>query len=243
MTATATAELKQVDESEKIKLLSMAASHSATTVIWLKNEKFTGNTRIREFNQIQKRLLLPRFEENHEVFQAQIAADPEALCYFCVSDEEFNLFFTSQFRKEESSLLFFDIPKLLYKTQRRSNQRYKIPTGKVLKISFQDPLFPDVLLHRKVLDISVGGLSFLTTEADGAMFAEGIVIENLQFILKTKQFKIRAEVRYFSDTVNGAPRAGTKVGMKFLDLKPTDIETIQKFIDEELKKYYVSVLR
>jgi hypothetical protein len=162
-------------------------------------------------------------------FQAELIKQETSECLFSVSTNSANLFFKAAFLGIDEGGLKFKRPKEVYKVQRRKTMRLTLPESTLMRVDFQDPSFPQKRMQRKVLDISAGGAGIEISPVDKALFPVGSFLEDLQFQLKGKLIKGRAEVRHIK---------GTKLGVLFHGLRVADEQWIASYVFEETRKIF-----
>lgn len=236
-------EFQSVNHKEKIHLLSDAAHQLAPAMVWTLNRGSVFNSRLNLFNQVDKVLRVPAPKPaSLNKFTEELVKFKTKECYFCVSHPHANLFFATKLINSDSEGLYFSIPKELHKVQRRSNYRFQIPIGRILKVEFKDPLFAENILQKKVFDISAGGLSFLTSEADSAMFTKGLVLDELTFTIRTKKIVTSAEVRYTKPISIPSSELEVKVGLVFKSIERAMADLIALYVNDESRKIYINLL-
>ncbi len=225
--------------AEAKKLLKEAAKTFSSTIIWTKNQKHIINTH------------LTLYSETDQVIYTWTPKgfDPEKLlvdlhkmdafeCYFSVSLPQANVFFKCKLKGHDKGGMKFSIPEKLFKVQRRQDVRYTIPDTHVMKINFQDPIFPESILTKKVIDLSAGGIAFHATEVEKSMLHVNLVLKDMNITIHTKELKFEGEIRHVQPISEDDPKKGIKVGIMFQKIKPQDTQTIAQYVFEETRKYY-----
>ncbi len=224
-----------------IKYLSEGAKMTVSTVFWLQGKD----------QHVQSHMV--HLSETDRAFYAWVPKDFDTTgfiqdlkdsghqeCLFSTSLTSANLFFKARFLGHDSTGLKFAVPDKVYKVQRRKNVRYMIPAGYVLKVEFSDPLYPDMLVQKKLTDISAGGLAFNTAAIDVSLYPVGSILTQCKIVIKTRNIQFDAEVRYaqaHQDTSKGA-----KIGLAFKNMLPPDSEFIAAYVFEESRKYFARFL-
>jgi c-di-GMP-binding flagellar brake protein YcgR len=149
-----------------------------------------------------------------------------------------NIFFKARYLGAEKSALKFQMPEKIFKVQRRKEIRYAIRQDYSLKIEFADPLFPDTVITKKVLDISAGGLSFLIPPEEQPVFQQGLILRNMSFVVNRRTIKLEAEIRHCSVYRLRPNKDLVKVGLQFKNIRPGDAQHIANFVFEECRKLY-----
>ncbi|MGZ3699028.1 MAG: flagellar brake protein [Bdellovibrionota bacterium] len=224
-----------------MKLLREGGKTLASAMIWTKNQATVINTHLTLFDDSEKILKawVPTGTDPASLIFA-LKASGSNDCFFSVSLSRANIFFRAPMKgvEEDTSSVVFGLPDKVFKVQRRKDMRFPIPDGWVLKIKFQDPLFSERTVERKVLDISASGLAFIVTDADAAMYQVGMVLKDLTFTVRARTIVAEAEIRHTQTLPSGSKNPGVKIGILFKNLKPADSNHIAQYVFEESRKFY-----
>lgn len=220
-----------------------AAKTFASTMIWTREQRHTINTHLTVFNQTDQEIFA-WIPQNFDAagFMADLAKINQKECYFSISLGRANIFFRTQFLEYDEGGLKFKAPEKVFKVQRRKDNRFPIPDGHVLKIEFQDPLFPESRMIKKVIDLSASGLAFCIENHEASFFVNYTVIKDLLMTISGTKIKCNAEIRHIKAIPSGQRISGTKVGIRFLNISNSDIQTIAAFVFEESRKFYSKYL-
>lgn len=120
-----------------------------------------------------------------------------------------------------------EIPTLIRKIQRRKAARVSPLSTLPLKVDLGDRI------AKKVYDISIGGLCFITHRNNGE-FQKEKTFSNISFALPLNNCKIctKAEVRWFVENAITGHQARNKCGIEFIAMKPADEDAIGKYVSE-----------
>jgi len=174
-----------------------------------------------------------------QAFFAAVSQSPLRECYFSVSLVRANIFFRSEFLDLDTGGLQFRIPNKVFKVQRRNDVRLPILENFAMKVSFKDPLFPLQEMNKKVLDISAGGLAFMITEDESAIFPKGLILKDVTFMIGNRKLTTRAEISNVRELRDDRNKGYHAVGIHFLDLRPGDAQYIAGYVFEESRKYFM----
>lgn len=229
-----------VSPAEAKTLLLDGVKHLASAIIWTKDQKHVINTHLSLVGEADGLLhaIAPK-GFSPEKFMDELARLEDHDCFFSVSLVRANVFFKTQFVGGRKTTLVFRMPQKVFKVQRRSEIRFMIPDGYVLKAEFQDPLFAENRHVLRVYDISAGGCSFLVDPSEKSFYQPGLVLRDLEFTVRGRTIKIDGEIRHISDIPNNV-RLGpaTKVGVQFRNIRPGDAQQIASYVFEESRKFY-----
>lgn len=224
---------------EMLRFLTEGAKTLASAMIWTENQEIVIQTHLTMMSQTDKVFYawLPQ-QLDLKNFIETLDKKGTRDCFFSLSLKNANLFFKTRFKENDTVGLKFEIPIQVFKVQRRSNFRFKIPEGHVLKVEFPDPLFPETVLSKKVFDISAGGISFITYEKDTPIYQQGLVIEDFRFTLKTKLINTGVEIRHAKTFPANSMEQGLKVGVVFKNMSDEQVQWIASYVFEESRKYF-----
>lgn len=228
-----------VSETEASKFLWEAAKTTAAAMVWTKDQKHVLQTHLSRYSPKDKHLyawIPPGFDVPK--FNDEMADLGAKECFFSVSLSRANIFFKTLFLGFDDGGLRFALPEKLFKVQRRKDLRYSIPDGYVMKVQFEDPLFPGQVVTHKVIDLSAGGLAFLVTDNEAPVFTQGLLLKNLAFTLQARRIIADAEVRHLRPFDDGARHVGVKVGALFNSIKESDKQAVASYVFEETRKFY-----
>ena len=161
---------------------------------------------------------------------------------FSVTLARANVFFKTNFKTYDSAGLKFTLPKQMFKVQRRKNARLIIPTTYSIKVEFQDPLFDETVLKKKLFDVSAGGLAFLTASDDTPLYPSGLSLKNFHFNIKHQTVSTAAEVRHISTLSATVAEKTIKVGVIFNNISRHDADLIASYVFDESRKLFSKLL-
>jgi hypothetical protein len=225
--------------AEGIKLLKEGCKTLSSAMIWTKDQDQILNSHLSVFSEATEGFYCwaPK-DFDSKRFIADVYASSNGECFFSVSLFRANIFFRAAFVALDSAGLLFKFPTKVFKVQRRNDVRLPLLDFVALKVHFQDPLFPEKEAIRKVLDISASGMAFLITEEDASIFPPGLILNDFLFRVANRSFKTRAEISNCRKMRDEKHKGYFAVGVKFLDLRPGDIQYIAGWVFEESRKYF-----
>ena len=230
------------DASEMVRYLVEGAKTLAAAIIWTQNQEDLIQTHLTTFNQVERALFawMPK-DFDLKKFIENISKRQSDECFFSVSLPAANLFFKTRFLGHDSTGLKFLTPEKVFKVQRRKNVRFNIPEGHVLKVEFQDILLPDVFHKKRVVDISGGGISFLSAPEDAAIYQTGVIIKSMRMTIRLKQLVFDVEVRH-TKPFETYKEKFVRVGVAFKNLNANDSALIAGYVFDESRKYFARFL-
>ena len=208
-------------------------------MIWTKDQKKVIFSHLSLFSEAEKVLYawIPKDIDPHQ-FMDELAQAGTKDCFFSVSLMTANIFFKARFIGSDAGGFRFEIPEKIFKVQRRKDVRFAIPPGHVVRVEFDDPLFPEKRYSKKIIDLSAGGLAFIADPSEDLVFQAGMILKNITFSVKNKTFKVEAEVRHKRLLPDNSSTKGLKVGLQFKDLRAGENQLIAQYIFEESRKFY-----
>lgn len=212
-------------------------------MIWTKNQEQVINTHLSLYSDAEQVLYFWKPKEfDGAKFTEALAKSGATECFFSLSLTRANLFFKTSFVGHDSGGIKFRFPKQLYKVQRRKDLRFPIPDGLVIKAEFNDPVFPDKQLTRRVIDLSAGGLCLLISDSDAPLLPTGLVLTEISLNINGRTIKCAGEIRYVRPLPPDSKHTGFKLGVLFQNLRPGDQQHIASYVFEETRKYFSKFL-
>lgn len=236
--------LSEFDKFERIKnplevesVIQETTRGLGAAMLWTKNQSLVINTHFKLWSKTDQRLYAhvplgvtgPGLEDHLRRVGSQ-----EVYC--SVSLTRANIFFRCTYTGWDAAGLIFSVPKEVYKVQRRNDLRFSIPEGHVLKVTFEDPTFPEKQMTRKVIDLSAGGLAFLVPETESAFFVQDQKLKGLSFRIKTRDITTQAVVKHKAPLSPNTRLPGVKIGVAFDRLSAGDQQWIHAYVFEETRK-------
>ncbi len=230
------------DSQEINRYFTECIKHFSSANIWEKDQSEVIHTHLTLLSKSEQIFYawIPK-DFNLKQFIIRLQANHHE-CIFNVSLPYAQIFFKTSFAGHDSAGLRFHIPQTVYKIQRRKNARFKIPDQYVLKVEFKDPLFPEISQKKKVIDISAGGLAFLTAGKDLTVYQPGMLISELTLKIYQKRIISAAEVRHAKFLPNQPDDKNVKVGVLYVGLKSTDENLIASYVMDETSKHFAKLL-
>jgi hypothetical protein len=227
------------DLAEALKMVKEGAKTLSSVMIWTKNQEQVINSHMGVYSDAGQCFYCFKPKEiNPAQFMDALAKSGEKECFFSVSLLRANIFFKAQFMGFDAAGLQFKLPTKVYKVQRRKDLRFPVPDGMLIKVDFKDPLDPETVLSKKILDISASGLAFLVLDDEAPVFVPGLTLNELSFTVRNKKITIPAEIRHAKKLGADARSKGFSIGVFFKDIRPGDAQHIAAFVFEESRKYF-----
>jgi c-di-GMP-binding flagellar brake protein YcgR len=211
-------------------------------MLWTKDQEHTLNSHVGLFSEAMNTLYvaIPKGFDAR-AFLDELKAKGLKEVFFSVSLTRANIFFKTELNGADRAGLVFAKPERVYKVQRRRDLRFRIPDGMVLPMEHADPLSPASALKRKVIDLSAGGMGFLVSYDDEAVYAVGLVLKDLHFTIGGRPFTLDAEIRHVQPLPPEGRFPGVKVGVSFRNIRESDSQWIASFVFEQSRRYFTRI--
>jgi c-di-GMP-binding flagellar brake protein YcgR len=235
------AELIPVPEKEAHQLLAEGAESLSSTMFWIRDQKVHIRSHLTVFDRDNKTLQVFRpLDLDLPKFLEELKKAPEQNVYFNVSLLQANLAFKAPLLKADDHELFFGLPiaDRVFKIQRRTELRFIVPDGQVIKVQFKDPFQKDLKHSKNILNISAGGIAFLIAPEDEASCQPGILLKDVTLTIQGRTIKVDAQIRHTTLLKDGRNKGEIKVGVLFTNIKPEDTQFLASFVFEEHRKIY-----
>ncbi len=183
-----------------------------------------------------------RPDESFQVssFLDELASTGSRECYVNLVNDRVKVFFKSQIIELREGKLFLDLPKNLFRVQRREFFRFKIPPGHVLRVEVKAPL-SDETLSLKVIDVSAGGLAFSVKKPHSDDFIAGMQLSSLRFTLNRRAVYCEGFIRHVrSMKIEGEDVQ--VVGILFHRLREEDRKWVDDYVREQTRRMLAKLL-
>ena len=232
-------EFQPIENPEEARgLLREGTKTLSSIILWTKDPKRVINTHMSVFEPKDKTFhcWIPK-DMKPELFMDELAQTGSADCYFSVSLTTANIFFKAKYMGFDAGGLRFQEPTRIFKVQRRSDARFPIPDGLVIRVELQDPLFPELKMSKKVLDISASGMAIVVADNEAPLFHEGLILKDVNFSVRNRKIKVDAEVRHTKQLPSDSRNPGIKIGILFKNIREADSQWLAGYVFEESRKY------
>ncbi len=218
-------------------MLREAVDSRASVLIWVKDAELTLNSSLVLLSAEDQAIFatVPKSLESSKLGEVSDA-------YFSISLLRANIFFRARSLGPDKLGLKFALPQQVFKVQRRRDLRFVIPDGHTMRVEFQDPLFVENRITRKVHDLSACGCSLIIDGEDRPVFQPGLVLRGLKLRIRDRCIETDAEVRHVAPFPEAMRIKGVKVGLKFTSIKVSDSDKIAAYVLEESRRHYLKFI-
>lgn len=137
-------------------------------------------------------------------------------------------------RSAKSSALQCDLPREMYRFQRRSSFRVRTAGRGTPTALLRHPSIPDMQLGLRVLDVSIGGCALLLP-GDVPPLAAGLEIRNVRIELDPET-RFDAHLRLHHVTAIQTQSRASRLGCEFMHVQPQAQRALQRYIDQTQKR-------
>lgn len=225
----------QVENPLEIRrLLSKVCDDYVRAVVWLKGKGTLFNSFVTDPSSPKNGLFLniPADIGSEIVKQLEQSQTEECFINLFLKNKA-ALCVRTRFLSCEPHSFKFSPPDLVLMAQRRRRLRLNILGGYAVDVSLLDPSTVSSITKRKMLDLGVGGLSFVASDRDSSSYRRGMYLGRVEFVIRGRKFSVCAEVAHSN---------ATKIGLRFVAIDESDAEHIVAYISEHLAQYDQSEL-
>lgn len=160
------------------------------------------------------------------------SAEVTALAYLDNIRLQFDLDGLVLVSDERESCLRAQLPRLIYRFQRRQAYRVQPTTSLYPVVSLRHPAIADMHLRLRVLDVSAGGLALLLPRdvppIEAGLVLAGVVVE----LDRDTRFEVQLRLQHIA-----APGPqGSQIGCQFVELSPMAARALHVYIDQTQKR-------
>jgi len=214
--------LGQLKEQNVYVHLSAPGGGSYTTTLW------TVDTQ-------QRRLSLAADAAQPAVRTLIDAGEATAVAYLENIKLQFDLQHLVLVHGASASALQAELPRVLYRFQRRESFRVRTPASAAPTATLRHPSIPDMQLALRVLDVSVGGCA-LALPPDVPSMAAGIRLADVHIELDAEtRFVATMTLQHVSGGM-GSTQPGQRLGCAFAKLDGAAQRALQRYIDQTQKR-------
>ncbi|GEM_PF-1557996 len=235
------------DEALIAKLLEALGRHKVPLTFWFKEQSLRFESDFFQYLQHLKKLLirLP-IEVGEAAFSGAIKAQGTPQIFASFQIDTVNYFFKTDVLELMAPDAFrIEIPKEIFKLQRRANLRIPFKRHEAPKVSCIHPdaankkaILDSDLMQFRMLDISAGGIALAVPTEQQEHMGLGRIIKDLRFQLKGTELNCTAIVRHHKAAENEQGKTFIRVGLQFTTLRPQNEKAIAQFVLEESRRMF-----
>lgn len=236
------------DEAVIGKVLDIAHRHKPLVTVWSKNQSIRFETKVNSYLPNFKRLGLqfPVTMNEVELLEALKQQGSDLMASFQI--ETVNFFLKTQYLDMPNPhTIQVQIPKQIFKMQRRSHLRIPFTRSTAPALTIVDPrkehepggvIKPSDLLHFRIIDLSVGGLAVAARTEDKDLFNMGSKIFDMKFKLKGHEITTNGVIMHAFETLSDQKKPMLQVGIRFVNLQANLERIIAQFALDESRRLF-----
>lgn len=235
------------EASSILKILETITRHKVPVTVWFKEQSLLFETYFSEYLPNLKRLsLFLPLSVGAEAFSAALKQQGSMgiLISFQVDTVQYFGKITV-LNVMPPDAIRVEVPKEIFKLQRRANLRIPFKRQDAPKVSCTHPsaerkmaLADSDILHFRMLDISAGGMSIAAPMEQKDVLAIGKIIKDVRFHLKGTDISCSAVVRHHKGAENDQGQPMLRVGLQFTSLRPQFERWIASFVMDESRRVF-----
>lgn len=232
------------DPKEALQCFLQASKLVAKVLLWTEQRALSLQTHLVAVDQVGQTFTTWIPKNKHEQKKMELlVAQPPPFVFFNLPLPQTNLFFRAAFLQHQPSTgTTFALPEKVFQVQRRSYERLTLKEGHSLSVELPALPIPEGLQRKKLVDISGGGLAFLTDPLEMNDYWVAKLIPELHLRLSaTTVIFAQAEVRHRELLLPPAAHQ-LRVGMQFTQISADAREQIESFVAKENLNYYARFL-
>lgn len=221
------------DEKEILKQLKVAAKSNARCVWWLRYGPLPRNSKVTHLHPGKKILTLSvPIGITPERILSEVRSAGGAHLLLMMPNFGIISFNVSGVQLDKEGLQV-EIPNEVFELQRRKGVRYQIPLGYELNVNFMSPTPPHDRVVRRLLDISVEGLSFYVEPGEKALFSPKQVMKEFYFAVRQRAMVVNLEIKHIAPLENHPLAPGFRIGGNFKKISEEDSDFLSNYIAEQ----------
>jgi flagellar brake protein len=216
-----TAILKQLVDSGVPVSLSGPDATGYTTVLWT-------------VDAAQRRISFSADADSPQLQRLIEASEATCVAYLDAVKLQFDVNHLMLVRGAKVCALQGEIPREVYRFQRRGGYRVRTTDRGSPTAFFRHPQMPEMQLGLRVLDVSIGGCALLVPE-DVPPLSAGVEIHGARIDLDADS-RFDADLMLHHVTAIQTPSRGVRLGCEFMHVAPSTQRALQRYIDQTQKR-------
>ncbi len=231
------------DEGTRLRLVREGARNQSAATLWTPGRTIVLRLRILEFD-IQKNLFRTSLPDGPSLKRVLAILSSDSGVFFNVELADTHILFQTTLKEfdHDNGILSFNNPEAVYKIQQRKHPRLIIEKPSSVRAFHDDPLQPGRSIQRRVVDLSIGGMSMRLFFGEERHYRIGQSLNSIRLQIGQKFVPCSGQIqniRVFKHP-NGASEL--IMGITFLEMTEAAQSTISTFVDRELLKLFGRML-
>ncbi len=225
--------------------------HRKQTLItcWTANQKMRFETTVTQNFQNLKRISIqfPVTISEAQFLEAIQSVSPPRLMASALVEHNMFFFKFDYIDPNLPYILDFHTPIEIFKLQRRETVRIPYQRKFAPRVSIFDPsqkfdpkrtLYPQDLMHFRVLDLSVKGMGFAAAKNETELFRVGRLLPYITFKVRGTELRTQGIVRHNREDFNDLKKPMLQVGVQFHHTNPEVEKRLTQYILEESRRAF-----
>ena len=213
--------LKQLTTDSTPVILSGPGAIGLTTMIWT-------------IDTTQQRINFSADADNPHLQRLLELEEATCVAYLDSVKLQFDVEHLVLVRGNKTCSLQADLPREMYRFQRRSSFRVRTIGRGTPTALLRHPSIPDMQLGLRVLDVSIGGCA-LMLPGDVPPLSAGLEIRGVRIELDPDT-RFDADLLLHHVTLIQTPSRGSRLGCEFMHVQPQAQRALQRYIDQTQKR-------
>ena len=213
--------LKQLATDSTPVILSGPDATGLTTVVWT-------------VDSVQQRINFSADADNPHLQRLLELEEATCVAYLDSVKLQFDVEHLVLVRGNKTCSLQADLPREMYRFQRRSSFRVRTIGRGTPTALLRHPSIPDMQLGLRVLDVSIGGCA-LMLPGDVPPLSAGLEIRGARIELDPDT-RFDADLLLHHVTLIQTPSRGSRLGCEFMHVQPQAQRALQRYIDQTQKR-------
>ena len=228
---------EEIKEQDTVKdVFNVAFKRGLPVTFWLRDKLLQFEAKIASFNKERVYIELPHFirEEDWDAAYAKAKEGDAARLFGTVSMQKTTFFLKLLINERELRTVKCYYPMSVFKLQRRQNFR--------ARMSYAKPTFITVTgKEYRLIDISVGGMSFAAPVDEASRFAAETKLADLSFRLLAREVRADATVKHVMRTQDEAKKDILKVGLQVTKMLPEQEKIVADYVAQETRNLFSAI--
>lgn len=227
---------EEITDSDTVRdVFNVAFKRGLPITFWLKDKLLQFEAKVSSFNKERVYIDLPHFirEEEWDTAYKKLAGSEDFRLFGTVSMQKTTFFLKLLVADREARTVKCYYPLSVFKLQRRQNFR--------ARMSYAKPTFITVGgKEYRLIDVSVGGLSFAAPVDEAARFPAEAALPGLTFRVLSRELRADGVVKHVMRTQDEAKKDILKVGLQIT--QPQDHEQIvAEYVTQETRRLFSTI--
>lgn len=224
----------RIEQPREIALLMRQLADAVVPVVLAGPEAVGFTTVLWSVDSAQGRLSFSADADSPQLQRLIDGGEATGVAYLDAVKLQFDLRHLILVRGAQHCALQADLPRELYRFQRRESFRVRTLDRGSPTAQMRHPSIPDMMLRLRVLDVSIGGCALLLG-GDVPPLAAGVRIAGVHIELDPDT-RFDADLMLHHVTAMHSPSRAARLGCEFMHVDPRAQRALQRYIDQTQKR-------